>query len=294
MTKVSKVYFGFSRTSASRRGRYGSAPFAPLPVHPVIVRVRGGHRAVSARSRASRPAAGGGRPGWVGLRLGRGRVRQGAVVGLQGVVDQHRQVHVAAEELGQGALDVGAEADLELVAGEDVGHRDHHQVGVQGHRLTGVQPTAQLRRRGRPKMFPGPERGFGRALWRLAHSFSMQSGAGGPLSGASQARLRPTPAVGCRASVWRPAGSSSTSLSTVVHKCAADRRAPGAIGDHGSAWRSGQARNDPAMWKVKAKRDASNAGTFVQPNREKSLVVRRVGWTERRPDRDNLPPSRAV
>ena len=29
MTKVSKVYLGLSRTSASRRGRYGSAPLAP-------------------------------------------------------------------------------------------------------------------------------------------------------------------------------------------------------------------------------------------------------------------------
>ena len=33
-------------------------------------------------------------------------------------------------------------------------------------------------------------------------------------------------------------------------------------------------------WKGEANGDASNGQTFVQPNREKSLVVRRVGWTE--------------
>jgi hypothetical protein len=37
--------------------------------------------------------------------------------------------------------------------------------------------------------------------------------------------------------------------------------------------------NRPREVEGKANRDASNAGTFVQPNRKKWLVVRRVGWT---------------
>ena len=44
---------------------------------------------------------------------------------------------------------------------------------------------------------------------------------------------------------------------------------------------SGQARKDHEKWKGEANRDASNGQTFVQPNRGKSLVVRRVGWTVR-------------
>ena len=42
----------------------------------------------------------------------------------------------------------------------------------------------------------------------------------------------------------------------------------------------GHARTDHAKWKGKANGDASNAQTFLQPDRGKSLVVRRVGWTE--------------
>ena len=44
---------------------------------------------------------------------------------------------------------------------------------------------------------------------------------------------------------------------------------------------SGQARKDHEKWKGEANGDASNGQTFVQPNRGKSLVVRRVGWTVR-------------
>jgi hypothetical protein len=44
---------------------------------------------------------------------------------------------------------------------------------------------------------------------------------------------------------------------------------------------SGQTRKDHAKWKGEAFGDASNGQTFVQPNRGKSLVMRRVGSTGR-------------
>ena len=107
-------------------------------------------------------------------------------------------------------------------------------------RATGLPLFSQrrkLRRRGRPKVFPGQERGFDRAFCRLAHSFSVQSGAGGPISGAVRlGSAHPRGGLSCVGLVLPR--SSSTSLSTVVHKCAADRRAPGAIGDHAPPARS--------------------------------------------------------
>jgi hypothetical protein len=45
--------------------------------------------------------------------------------------------------------------------------------------------------------------------------------------------------------------------------------------------RSGQVRKDHARWKGEALGDASNARIVVQDDLEKSLVVRRVGWTDR-------------
>ena len=110
------------------------------------------------------------------------------------------EVHVAAEELGQCALDVGAEADLELVAGEDVRHHDRDQVSVQRHRLTGVQPTSKLGRRGRPKVLPSQERGFSRLL-QLAHSFSTPNPV--PAAAGSKASsARPAPAVAPCRRLW--------------------------------------------------------------------------------------------
>jgi len=44
---------------------------------------------------------------------------------------------------------------------------------------------------------------------------------------------------------------------------------------------SGQARKDHEKWKGEALGDASNARIVVQDDLEKSLVVRRVGWTRR-------------
>ena len=183
MTKVSKVYFGFSRAPISLRGRKpllgassaggdrsaggpagsrsGAGSWRPpgadgatparaagrvadrRPVRRAVRRGRLGGSVLAAGgpgSRTSRSPGGAPLPGGLLVELDRrGR-------GVQAVVDGDHDLHRPAVAAGQRVLDLGAEADLEQVAGEVARHRDDHHVVVDVQRFGVVEPAPQLGR----------------------------------------------------------------------------------------------------------------------------------------------------